>query len=134
MPNPFVKELDKKTKGSAEKPIARGNTLFRVGLVFSLAASILIITEGIVLITRSPLPYPIQLIADWGGYLNLIFGIITLAGFLSIALMHKHKRMKTISAVAIGGLSILSFILFGGGFYLGFILGLFGSLLTASRD
>jgi hypothetical protein len=94
----------------------------------------LIIAEGIGIILFWPLPYQIKVLADWGGYLDLIFGVLALVGLLGVAYAHRHKNIKTISAVVIGLLSILSLVFFGGGFYIGFILGLFGALLSAARE
>ena len=134
LPKPPASEEAKKPRNEAEKPTGKGARLFRYGLIFSLIGSLLIILEGIGIILFSPLPYQIPLLAEWGGYLDLIFGLLALVGLLGVAYAHKHKKVKTLSATAIGLLSILSLIFFGGGFYIGFILGLTGALLTAARE
>jgi hypothetical protein len=134
LPKPPSSKEEMKPKNVAGEPTGKGTTLFRYGLALTLLASLLIITEGIIIIIYTPLAYHIQLLADWGGYLDLLLGILALMGFLAIAFMHQHRIVRTISAATVCFLSILSFILFGGGFYLGFILGLFGALLTAARE
>ncbi|WXG43625.1 MAG: hypothetical protein WED04_06235 [Promethearchaeati archaeon SRVP18_Atabeyarchaeia-1] len=134
MPKPLSREEAKKPKNAPTAPTGRGATLFHYGVAFSLIASLLIIAEGIKIIIYSPLAYHIPLLADFGGYLNLLFGIIALIGFIGVTLASGHKKVKNISAAMIGLFSILSLIFFGGGFYLGFILGVFGALLTAARE
>jgi hypothetical protein len=110
------------------------NTAFQVGLAFCFLASCLVIVEGITLILSSPLPYATQFLSLWGGYINLLFGVFILIGFLAVTFHHKRETVKTAGAFLAAIFSIFSFILFGGGFYAGFILGLFGALLTAARD
>jgi glucan phosphoethanolaminetransferase (alkaline phosphatase superfamily) len=110
------------------------NTFFKVGLAFCLCASFLIMIEGIILILHSPLSFPSQFLAQWGGYIDLLFGVVVFVGFIAIAYHHKRETVKTVGAILAGAFSIASFILFGGGFYVGFILGLFGALLTAAKD
>lgn len=90
--------------------------------------------EGITLILHSPLPYASQFLSQWGGYVNLLFGAAVFIGFIAIAFHHKRETVKTAGATMTAAFSIASFILFGGGFYIGFILGLFGALLTAAKD
>jgi asparagine N-glycosylation enzyme membrane subunit Stt3 len=90
--------------------------------------------EGIILILHPPILYPNQFVAQWGGYINLLFGAIVFVGFIAIAYHRKRETVKTIGAILAGTFSIVSFVLFGGGFYIGFILGLFGALLTAAKD
>lgn len=134
LPKPSTIEKEKMQRNADVKHLVKGTKLFRYGLLFSLIGSLLIIAEGAKIILFSPLPYQIQLLAEWGGYLDLIFGVIALAGLLCIVYARSHTRIKTISAATIALLSVLSFVFFGGGFYLGFILGLFGALLTAARE
>jgi hypothetical protein len=90
--------------------------------------------EGITLILHSPLPYPNQFLSQWGGYMDLLFGVIVLVGFIAIAFHDKRETVKTVGATLAAVFSIASFVLLGGGFYIGFILGLFGALLTAAKD
>jgi hypothetical protein len=134
VPKTINSKEQKKLRTSSSKLVPKGNTSFHVGLAFCFIASCLIIIEGITLILRSPLPYPSQLLSQWGGYINLLFGVFILTGFLAVAFHHARETVKTVGAILAAVFSIASFILFGGGFYLGFILGLFGALLTAARD
>jgi uncharacterized membrane protein len=90
--------------------------------------------EGITLILRSPLPFTNQFLSQWGGYTDLLFGMIVLIGFVAIAFHNHRETVKTAGAIFVAVFSITSFILFGGGFYLGFITGLIGALLTAAKD
>jgi hypothetical protein len=134
LPGPPPSDAGKKHVNEPGKPTGKGTKLYRFGLTFCLLGSLLIVVEGIKIILFSPLSYQITILADWGGYFDLMFGILSLLGLLGVAYAHNHKKLKTISAAVIGLLCILSLVLFGGGFYLGFILGMFGALLTAARE
>jgi hypothetical protein len=126
--------MESRNPGTSKKSGQRGNTLFKVGLVFSFLASCLIMIEGITLILRSPLPFADQFLSQWGGYADLLFGILVFIGFSAIVFHHHRETVKTTGAILVGLFSITSFILFGGGFYLGFVIGLIGALLTAAKD
>jgi hypothetical protein len=134
LPKPPSTEEAKKPARINEETTEKGATLFRYGLALSSVASLLIIVESVKIILFSPLAYQVQFLADWGGYVDLVFGVLVLVGFLGVAFLHRNKTIKTTSAVMIGLFSILSFVFFGGGFYLGFILGVCGALLTAARE
>jgi hypothetical protein len=121
-----------KSGGVKQQP--KGYKLYRVSLYLCLLASILIVLEGSVLAFVSPLPFGLQLLWPWGGYADLILGIVIFVGFLVIARKNSHKTTRTVAAIFIGFSAIISLILFGGGFYVGFILGLIGAFLTATRD
>jgi len=90
--------------------------------------------EGITLVPRLPLPFTNQFLSQWGAYTDLLFGIVVFIGFVAIASHHHNETVKTLGAILVAVFSIASFVLFGGGFYLGFILGLIGALLTAAKD
>jgi len=64
----------------------------------------------------------------------MLFGIVVFVGFIAIVFHNHRETVKTTGAVLVAVFSITSFILFGGGFYVGFIIGLIGALLTASKD
>jgi len=123
-----------KPKSGVAKQQPRGYKLYRVSLCFCLLASILIIVEGVVLAFVSPLLYGIQLLPSWGGYIDLLLGIIILIGFLVVVKLNSRRTARTLGATSIGLSAVISLILFGGGFYVGFILGLTGALLTATRE
>jgi len=94
----------------------------------------LVIAEGVILALVSPLFYGVQLLSPWGGYIDLLLGIIMLIGLLLVVRLHNRKTTRTVGATSIGLSAIISLILFGGGFYLGFILGLIGGFLTATKE
>jgi hypothetical protein len=132
--NPGSKE-DRQPKSGDEKQYHKGYRLHKIGLCFCLLASLLIIAEGVVLALFSPTFYGAQLLPPWGGYIDLSLGTIMLIGFVIIAKLRSHKTGGTVGATAIGLCAIVSLILFGGGFYyVGFILGLTGSLLTTTGE
>nr|MDO8099564.1 hypothetical protein [Candidatus Njordarchaeota archaeon] len=121
-----------KSHGAKQQP--RGYKLYRVSLYFCIAGSFLIIAEGVILALVSPLFYGVQLLSPWGGYIDLLLGIIMLIGLLLVVRLHNRKTTRTVGATSIGLSAIISLILFGGGFYLGFILGLIGGFLTATKE
>jgi hypothetical protein len=121
-----------KTEGAKQQP--KGYKLYRASLYLCLLASILMILEGSVLAFVSPLPFGLRLLWSWGGYADILLGIVVFVGFLVVARKHSHKAARTVAAIFIGFSAITSLILFGGGFYVGFILGLIGAFLTATKD
>jgi hypothetical protein len=125
------KETEEKVVGI--KGTSKLNRLYKVGLLFCLIGSILVIVEGVLQVLRSPLQASIQILSDWGGYINLSFGIIMLISSLALAAL-SGRTGKTAAASLVSVFSILSLILLGGGFYVGFVLGLFGAMFSATHD
>jgi hypothetical protein len=122
-------------KRSNGKNHPRGYRLRRIGLGFCLLASLLVMMEGVVLEFVSPLLYGAQLLASWGGYIDLLIGIIMFIGSIVTANAGTRGAGAVAGATSIGFCAIASLVLFGGGFYfLGSILGLVGALLTSTGE
>jgi hypothetical protein len=135
MPNKNTRRREPKLSESGDERLyPKSNRLYKVGMCFCLCASLLVIGEGVILAFISPLFYGAQLLQPWDGYMDLLLGIVMLIGLIFTAKLSRKTIGWTASATAIGLCSIASLVLFGGGFYVGFILGLTGTLLTATRE
>ncbi len=110
--------------------------------VLSLISGILILLTGILMLVAAGLigsiseglipgmPYPLELLGSLImviGVIGLIFGIIVLVG---ASMIYSGEPSKVrIGSILVLIFSILSLFIVGGGFFIGFILGLIGGIL-----
>ncbi len=110
--------------------------------VLSLISGILVLLTGILMLVAAGLvssisgelvpgiPYPLELIGSLiaiFGVVGLIFGILILVG--AVMIYSGEPSKVKIGSILVLVFSILSLFIVGGGFFIGFILGLIGGIL-----
>lgn len=104
------------------------------GILVLLTALLLFVAAGLLSSISGEfsgmLPYPAELISTWVtiiGVVGLVFGILILVGALMIY-SGEPRKVRT-GSILVLILSILSLFTTGGGFFIGFVLGLIGGIL-----
>ncbi|MEM3142407.1 MAG: DUF4064 domain-containing protein [Zestosphaera sp.] len=120
----------------SEKPTA--------AFVLSLISGILVLLTALIMFVAASLlssvsgefpevpgmPYPLELVGTWIaiiGVVGLVFGVLIIVGAVLIY-SGNPGRVKT-GSILVLIFSILSLFTVGGGFFIGFILGLIGGIL-----
>lgn len=124
----------------SEKPTAAFVLSLISGILVILTALIMFLVVGLLSLIFGELseslpgfpgiPYPLELIGAWIaiiGVVGLIFGVLILVGAVMIH-SGEPKKVKT-GSILVLIFSILSLFTVGGGFFIGFILGLIGGIL-----
>ncbi|MGC8975665.1 MAG: DUF4064 domain-containing protein [Thermoprotei archaeon] len=118
----------------SERPTAAFILTLISGILVLLSVLLLFVAASLLSSTSSEfpeiLPYPVGLIGTWItiiGVIGLVFSILILVGALMIY-SGEPGKVKT-GSILVLIFSILSLFTTGGGFFIGFILGLIGGIL-----